>query len=215
MSKTGTDEIIKSINRKRKISQTLFIIELVAIGVLLALGLILGNQVRKNQQLVSELNDQKEALDLRIDTLTQDEMELEETIRTLDSILSVRSGEVQDLDEITFYTGNDYASILSTDNLQTCTRATLNGCRNNTDSFSPGTVYVWARINAPKRESIQFKWLNEDGTTKSFDTKTVNVNTGNGYRIFAAEGFTEPGNYTVVLSNSINEIIGSKKFTVN
>lgn len=77
-------------------------------------------------------------------------------------------------------------------------------------------VYAFAGIHAPRKETVRMTWIGVDGK-EILPSAYLDVepNTGEvGYRVFTYRIFRTPGNYKVVLSNSVGENIGETKFEV-
>ncbi len=82
----------------------------------------------------------------------------------------------------------------------------------NDYEFDKGNVYTWARVRAPKSESLAFVWQENDSTLQS--KKYSVLKNINGYRIYDQLRFIKEGRYEVQLNNSKNKIIGSQSFTM-
>lgn len=84
------------------------------------------------------------------------------------------------------------------------------------ENFNAGTVWVWARIHAPKNETLKLQWV--DAKTKkvlkSVDVK-VRKNVESGYRTYYSKSFSDRGAYEVMLLNHENQLIGRQRFTVS
>ena len=106
---------------------------------------------------------------------------------------------------------DNYASINSEENFVTC-RGVNNkmpyGIRND---FTKGSVWVWAKINSPTSERIEFKWyLDKKFVDSSFST----IRKSNGFRVYYSRNYREAGPGEVRLYNSRNLLIGRKVFHV-
>ncbi len=108
------------------------------------------------------------------------------------------------------------ASISSEGNFVTC--RTVSDSKNPIEpgsDFNGNSVYYWARINAPKSESLFVKWLDSEGVEIGSRNHTVQTNTGLGYRIYSQMKFENPGTYEVRLYNSEEVLVARRLFTVN
>ncbi|TAE49114.1 MAG: hypothetical protein EAZ89_14535 [Bacteroidetes bacterium] len=78
--------------------------------------------------------------------------------------------------------------------------------------FAPGKVNVWARIDAPGSESVQFRWFDASG--KQIDVDIASVSNSGAYRTYKDNSFNQPGKYEVRLYNAKNALIGRKVFVI-
>jgi len=84
------------------------------------------------------------------------------------------------------------------------------------NKFFTNKVYVWARIQAPrKREKLRLEWLDltsEKIVHKSYWDITKNI--GRGYRAWSYKTLSN-GNYEVRLFNHLNDEIARRVFTIS
>ena len=82
-----------------------------------------------------------------------------------------------------------------------------------TDKFSPGAVWVWARINAPRAESVTFKWYTKEG---EYHSNTAQITISTGYRVYFSRNYDidHEGLSEVRLYNSQNILIGRRVFRI-
>jgi hypothetical protein len=106
-----------------------------------------------------------------------------------------------------------YASILEEKNFVTCRNVVDRVPQGISDSFVPGQIWVWAKVNAPRSENITFRWYVK-GTL--FDTSRPYYVVGTGYRVYAAKSYDADtrGQNEVRLYNSQNRLIGRRVFRV-
>lgn len=107
------------------------------------------------------------------------------------------------------------ASINNEGNFVTC--RTVSDSKNPIEpgaAFNGTSVYYWARINAPKSESLSVKWLDSNGEEVGSRNHSVQTNTGLGYRIYSQMRFVTPGTYEVRLFNSLDTLVARRVFTV-
>ena len=81
-------------------------------------------------------------------------------------------------------------------------------------SFEASTVYVWARLDVPQKESITIRWMASDGEVVR--ETSVNVEKSSGYRVFDPNTFStdDAGAYEVQLIDGAGKQIDSREFTV-
>lgn len=84
------------------------------------------------------------------------------------------------------------------------------------DRFNSGTVWVWARIHAPKDETLKLEWI-ESKSNKVLKRVNVKVrrNVATGFRIYYSKTFSGAGDYEVRLFNRENQLIGRQRFIVS
>jgi len=84
------------------------------------------------------------------------------------------------------------------------------------DVFPPGRVYAWARIKAPKNESLILRWLDEQGAVIRTSYLRVKKNMQTGYRAYDYKTFSEEqiGAYSVLLFNENGEKIARREFRI-
>ncbi len=87
-----------------------------------------------------------------------------------------------------------------------------------TNIFQPGTIYLWARVNAPKEEILTVKWYSDKRPLNS-DEIIIDVpnTTERGYRIRHQQTYTREriGKANEVrLYNGNNDLIGRKVFEI-
>lgn len=107
------------------------------------------------------------------------------------------------------------ASIADEGNFVTC--RTVSDSKNPIEpgtDFSGSSVYYWARVNAPKSESLSVKWLDSEGKEVGSRDHSVLANTGLGYRIYSQMKFESAGTYEVRLYNSADVLIARRVFRV-
>jgi hypothetical protein len=110
---------------------------------------------------------------------------------------------------------NANASIAGPDDFQTCARVSEHMPVGVSDRFPGPTVWIWARINAPRQEeTLTLKWLAKDGAVLKTVSARVLKNTGSGYRIYYYKNFYQPGAYEARLYNSQQQLIGARQFHV-
>ena len=82
-----------------------------------------------------------------------------------------------------------------------------------TDKFKPGSVWVWARINAPRSERVAIKWYTKAG---EYASTSAQISTSQGFRIYFAKNYgnEQTGINEVRLYNSQNILIGRRVFRV-
>ncbi len=108
-----------------------------------------------------------------------------------------------------------FASVKEEDNLVLCTSVSdqFNPV-NVAEIFQLGSVYAWARIHAPRRESIKVAWYGAGNEILNEKSITVEANTGLGYRIFHNHRYATPGRHEVRIFNQENHLIGRRVFEV-
>ena len=81
------------------------------------------------------------------------------------------------------------------------------------ERFSPGSIWVWARINAPRAERLTFKWYTKDG---EYHINQAQVTASKGYRVYFAKSYDidHEGLNEVRLYNSQDVLIGRRSFRV-
>jgi hypothetical protein len=110
---------------------------------------------------------------------------------------------------------NAYASISGPGDFQTSNNVSEHMPVGISDRFSGPTVWIWARVNAPrKEEKLSLQWIAEDGAVLKTVSAKVLKNTGKGYRIYYYKNFYQPGAYEARLYNSRNDLIGIRSFQI-
>jgi len=109
---------------------------------------------------------------------------------------------------------DNYASIEIEKNFVTCRNVREKRPYGIADVFSPGNVYVWAKIKSPRSERVEFKWYSNK---KYYNNNPSNIGTGPGYRVYYSRNYnySKKGVGEVRLYNSQNILIGRKVFRVN
>ena len=107
-----------------------------------------------------------------------------------------------------------YATISVPEDFLTCTNVKSLECVGDTDKFSGGRVYVFARVHAPQSATLTLRWFRQDGTELRTGQLKVKQNTGKGFRTFTWKSVTEPGAYVVRLYNERDILIGARRFSV-
>lgn len=110
--------------------------------------------------------------------------------------------------------GARYACIKVPENFLTCSNVEGLECVDDTDKFSGGKVYVFARVHAPENATLALRWSRQDGTELRTGQLKVKQNTGKGFRTFTWKSVTEPGAYVVRLYNERDVLIGARTFSV-
>ena len=110
--------------------------------------------------------------------------------------------------------GARYACIKVPENFLTCANVEGLECVDDTDKFSGGKVYVFARVHAPENATLALRWFRQDGTELRNSQLKVKQNTGKGFRTFTWKSVTEPGAYVVRLYNERDILIGARRFSV-
>ena len=108
-----------------------------------------------------------------------------------------------------------YASISVPENFLTCTNVKSLECVGDTDHFSGGKVYVFARVHAPESTTLALRWFRQDGAEFRASKLKVKQNTDKGFRTFTWKSVTEPGGYVVRLYNEQDMLIGARTFSVH
>ncbi|MEA3410170.1 MAG: hypothetical protein U9R74_01355 [Pseudomonadota bacterium] len=98
-------------------------------------------------------------------------------------------------------------------NFLTCADVKRLECRGEASAFKPGKIYVYARINAPREETLVLKWL-KGGKEFRISNLKVKENTGRGFRTFTWKTLSEPGPYRIRLYNSGDALIASRALSV-
>lgn len=112
--------------------------------------------------------------------------------------------------------GRESAFIASPEDFVICRSLTNRQPAGVAKKFEPGSVYVWARVKAPKNESLILRWLDEN--KKVIRTKYLRVqqNMGTGYRVYDYKTFSENqrGAYLVMLFNENGDQIAMGEFVI-
>lgn len=117
---------------------------------------------------------------------------------------------IQELEHILANTAN----IVSQENFVTCKNVDRLEPEAVASRFAPGRVYAFARIHAPKDETLKLIWRDEDGRELRKRDFKVKRNMGRGFRTFSYKIFTEAGTYEVRLYNQDQYLIGYRQFTI-
>ena len=117
--------------------------------------------------------------------------------------------EIQQLDNLIL----ENASIQADENFVTCSNVQNRMPAGISTRFRQGLVWAWARVRAPKREGVTFRWY-ADG--ELFHTHRFAVEKSQGYRVYAARtyNFNNSTPNEVRLYNSQNHLIGRRVFYV-
>ena len=110
------------------------------------------------------------------------------------------------------YAKSNYATIEDSTDFVVCKYVKKFMPEKINNSFSPGGVYVWALVKAPKNEKINLEWL--FGGSKIYQTSISVIRDLNGYRVYFFQTLLDTGNYEVRLYNSNNDLIGIKEFKI-
>ncbi len=81
--------------------------------------------------------------------------------------------------------------------------------------FPPGRVYVFARVYAPKEESLTLKLYGGDGKELWEGHLNVRRNMATGFRTYAYKTLYEAGSYEVRLFNSDQVEMGRRQFNIS
>lgn len=76
------------------------------------------------------------------------------------------------------------------------------------------TIWVWANIYAPRKETITIQWLNYRDDVLRATSVDISENRTNGFRVFDAKNIQQSGIYKVHIFNGAGDLIGRKRFTV-
>lgn len=119
--------------------------------------------------------------------------------------------QIQHLDSLM----NTYASILTEENFVTCRSVVELKPRGISDSFAPGRIWAWARIHAPHREKVTFKWY-ANGAIFYTHSLHVGASSTAGYRVYVAKNYNaeHKGRNEIRLFNNKNVLIGRRVFHV-
>ncbi|MGI9293748.1 MAG: hypothetical protein ACR2PS_07170 [Pseudomonadales bacterium] len=109
----------------------------------------------------------------------------------------------------------DMAAIRSEQDFVTCTEVARLEPRGISKEFAPGRVYVFARVYAPKEESLTLKWYDGDGKELWERQLKVHKNLATGFRTYAWKTLSKAGPYEVVLFDSDQVELGRRQFTVS
>lgn len=84
------------------------------------------------------------------------------------------------------------------------------------NAFEPGAVYVWARVQAPKSESLILRWLDENKNIIRTKYLRVQKNMQTGYRVYDYKTFSKEqrGDYLVLLFNENGDQIAMGEFVI-
>jgi hypothetical protein len=84
------------------------------------------------------------------------------------------------------------------------------------NSFAPGRVYVWSRIQTPKDESLVLRWVGADEQIVRTSYLRVTKNMQNGFRVYDFKTFRagDVGDYQVRLYNGAGEMIAERSFDI-
>jgi len=85
------------------------------------------------------------------------------------------------------------------------------------EKFQPGRVYMWARVTAPKNESLILRWVDENNKVLRTQYLRVKENTQTGFRIYDYKTFSDAqkGAYAVLLYNENGDLIARKTFSIS
>jgi hypothetical protein len=124
---------------------------------------------------------------------------------------SYANKEIQRLESLT----KTSTSIASEEKFVVCRNVVNRDPQRKSNRFSLGTIYAWAQVNAPRAESVTFKWYARDRLIHTH-TLRVDRNEGDGYRVYTAKNYGEDlkGVNEVRLYNSEKHLIGRRVFSV-
>ena len=106
------------------------------------------------------------------------------------------------------------ASIVSQENFVTCKNVDKLEPVGKADRFSPGRVYLFARVYAPRNETLALVWKDDKGNELRRRELKVKPNTGRGFRTFSYKTLQERGTYEVRLYNQDAYLIAYRRFIV-
>ena len=110
---------------------------------------------------------------------------------------------------------NNSATIMGPEDFVTCRQVKGVEPKGIANSFSPGNkVYMFARVNAPRTETLTLQWLKADGREFSNRSLRIKRNLKLGFRTFSWKMLRERGDYEVRLYNEANSLIGRRQFSV-
>ncbi|MBN2089117.1 DUF4062 domain-containing protein [candidate division KSB1 bacterium] len=106
----------------------------------------------------------------------------------------------------------NYAIISSDQDFVTCRNVADRQPIGITEAFSPGSVWGWAKIKAPKTENIRFEWY---ANNQKLRINPASVAPSSGYRIYYSLNYAQnQGKGELRVYNSQNYLIGRKVFQV-
>ncbi len=106
------------------------------------------------------------------------------------------------------------ASIVSQKNFVTCKNVDKLEPVGEADRFSPGRVYAFARVNAPRDETLALIWNDDNGNELERRELKVKRNQGRGFRTFSYKTLQGMGAYEVRLYNQDRYLIAYRRFIV-
>lgn len=106
------------------------------------------------------------------------------------------------------------ASVASLENFITCKNVDKLEPAGEANRFSPGRVYAFARIHAPRDETLTLIWNGVDGKELRRRELKVKRNVGRGFRTYSYKTLQEKGEYEVRLYNQDAYMIGYRRFIV-
>jgi energy-coupling factor transporter ATP-binding protein EcfA2 len=107
------------------------------------------------------------------------------------------------------------ASIVSQENFVTCKNVDKLEPVGEVDRFSPGRVYTFARVHAPRDETLALVWNDDSGKELRRRELKVKRNEGRGFRTFSYWTLQERGAYEVRLYNQDRYLIAYRRFLVD
>ncbi len=106
------------------------------------------------------------------------------------------------------------ASIVSQKNFVTCKNVDKLEPVGKADRFSPGRVYAFVRVHAPREETLALLWNDDNGKELERQELKVKRNEGRGFRTFSYKTLQETGAYEVRLYNQDRYLIAYRRFIV-
>ncbi|MCI0697167.1 ATP-binding protein [candidate division KSB1 bacterium] len=108
---------------------------------------------------------------------------------------------------------SNLASIVAEDDFVTCRNVADRVPQGISERFSPGSVWAWARVRAPRAEKVTFKWYTR---TELYHAQRYVVQQATSYRVYTAKSYSteQAGRNEVRLYNSQNILIGRRVFYI-
>ncbi len=106
------------------------------------------------------------------------------------------------------------ATLFNDSDLVTCQKIKNLSPVNITESFTPGSIYMFARVRAPKSEMLTVEWRTTDGRSIGSSELKVEPNIRTGFRVFAWKNINRSGRYEVALFSQNRHLIGRREFSV-
>ena len=108
----------------------------------------------------------------------------------------------------------NFAMLRSTDDFITCKDVVRLEPKGEGDTFAPGRVYVFARVYAPREESLALKLYDNKGKVMWEWQVKVRRNLTTGFRTYAFKTLSKAGSYDIRLFNSEQVEIGHRQFRI-